>query len=222
MTSILTWNINLYIKELFNEAELEKSTLAIVSAIRKICPDILCLQEASKGILTVLTEGDRGFSLQASCLTNGGLTAILTKSAVDLVVKNPSVYTLAGCSVEITGLCETIGIPNFTLVNYHLVHGKNNQDFRVSQVKEIVTEIPDDSSRILIGDTNWSEEGNFPFPLTDVGIDKGPTWFMDYFRPNSPVTKRYDRVYTDMPVKNFSVLMQYKGLSDHVPVSVTV
>lgn len=215
MTSILTWNVNLYIKELFNETDLEDSTVSTISVIRKISPDILCLQEASKGILAMLTD----FSVQASCLTNGGLTAILTKSHASILVKNPLMYTLAGCSAEI---CNDSCDPNFTLINCHLVHGKNNQNFRVSQVREIMTEVSGDTRTIFIGDTNWSDEENFPFPLVDVGIDRGPTWFMDYFRPNSPVTKRYDRVYTNIPIKNFSVLIEYKGLSDHVPVLVIV
>jgi len=59
--------------------------------------------------------------------------------------------------------------------------------------------------------------------LKDVAQQVGnteDTWFLNFFKPGSDVTQRFDRVYTDVKVSNLKVYRNYWGESDHVPISI--
>ena len=71
---------------------------------------------------------------------------------------------------------------------------------------------------------NMNENQNFHSDnMKDIALqfaNNKDTWFYSYFENGSQVSRRYDRVYSDIQINSFSVT-GYRNESDHMPILIT-
>jgi endonuclease/exonuclease/phosphatase family metal-dependent hydrolase len=207
---ILSWNILMYItrgQDVIQKAE------NLIYEIKKLNPDVLCLQEASTYFLTLLCE-QTNYMVVMSELTHGGICCTLVKKDMINDVRNPVKFFQCGVKCV---------IGNNTIINCHLVPGFQNHGMRLSQINEMIgTDI--NTPIVLIGDTNMGNDQQIDKKwLVDAAIfakNQQPTWFCSYFDKKSKATKRFDRAYTNVKFTEFAVYPEFTHLSDHIPISI--
>lgn len=200
---VLSWNINAYI---IKDQDIITKTDYIIKEIKKINPDILLLQEASKYFLSRISSC---YFCYGFVMTHAGLCATLTRSD-NLFVKNVRKYK--------TGI--SIYLENIIINNCHLTPHYSNSEIRTKEL-DIMTE----ENIIIFGDTNMTRTETYC--LNDVAKDKdnlADTWFYSYFEKGSKVSRRFTRAYTDLDTSKmeYTIYPDYKHLSDHIPVSIKI
>lgn len=203
---ILSWNINMYI--LKNGGDLISRTENIIRIIKKLNPDMLLLQEASKYFVFELLQL-KDYKQHVSVLTHGGYCIILAKPKIK--VTKCIKFKLNGCGVIVND--------NIKIINCHLTPYFKNHKLRLEVFKQM-----EDEKTIIMGDTNMDNTQGVDSILKDVGKNmvSKDTWHLSFFENGSEITKRYDRVFTDLKVSNFCVYDNYHGNSDHDPISINL
>lgn len=204
---ILSWNIYMYIRKYDPVGYTE----LIINEIKYLNRDILFLQETSEYFLSELFKNTDYIEV-AKVLTHGGYCVTCVKKGISVEINSIRVYQQTGiyCKIE-----------NVSMVNCHLVPYKNEK-MRQIQIEYFAKSKPS----LIIGDTNMSETETIT-GYRDAAIeskDVKNTWFCKYFNKHSDIEKRYDRVYMNNNIKNytFSTHTEYSYLSDHVPISIEI
>ena len=202
MLSLLSWNINLFNKK--GNSDIITRSENILRTVRSISPDILVLQEASEYFLNLLTE----YIEHTRTISHGGIVVILTKK--NIVVSNTKKYN---------DYATSIYLHNISIINCHLCPGVKNQKMREIQLSSLPKE-----NCIIIGDMNMNKNQNFQSDnMKDIALqfsNNKDTWFYSYFENGSKVSRRYDRVYSDVKINSFSVT-GHRNESDHMPILIT-
>tara|TARA_Y100000389_G_C17407236_1_gene488764 strand:- start:354 stop:965 length:612 start_codon:yes stop_codon:yes gene_type:complete len=202
MRKILSWNINVFNAK--ENGDIITRSENILKTIRSHSPDILVLQEASDYFIDLLSD----YTEHTRTRSHGGIVAILSKK--DIIINNTKKYS---------DYATSIYLDNIIIVNCHLCPHVRNQKIRDSQFSTFPKE-----NCIIIGDMNMNRNQNFCYDnMKDIALqfsNSKDTWFYSYFENGSSVSRRYDRVYSDLEIKSFDVT-GYRNESDHMPILIT-
>ena len=204
---ILSWNVNLYLTK--NGGNLISRTENIVRVLKKLNPDLLLIQEASKYFLSELSI--LNFKILSSELTHGGFCVILSKPHIN--AKEYMTFKLNGSSIILND--------DIKIINCHLTPFFKNHNTRIKMFNQMMGK-----QTMIMGDTNMDNSQIVNCKLNDIALNEPflkelkDTWYLSFFKNGSYITKRFDRIYTDLNVSNFIVHDKYYGLSDHVPISI--
>jgi endonuclease/exonuclease/phosphatase family metal-dependent hydrolase len=209
---IMSWNVCIYYDTLVNKRDVVTACDNIMRCIKDQNPDILCLQEASKYLISRLA--DEKYEAVSQTITHGGICVTLVKGIQN--VQKTLEYFQCGTNILINN--------KLNICNVHMTPGFPNQKNRDSQVQEIMSNTP--HPLILIGDMNMSNAESVQ-QMTDVALSTGEnsdTWNHSFFSNGSKIRRRYDRAYTskDIRIISFKVIKEYQGYSDHVPIILTI
>jgi len=176
-------------------------------------PDILCLQEASMYFINFLIE--KKYHLLGKILTHGGWCCTLSKHLIN--VKNIKDIDQCAQLIQLDSLC---------LVNCHLIPSASNENYRKKTLSTIMSNITHLTHlnclhTIIIGDLNTVGE-----ICLDKMLDMGkmamsdiPTWYRSYFDPQSTVSHRFDRVFSNFSSQQSTYrTLNDVRVSDHVPI----
>ncbi len=209
---VMSWNILTYLNK---GQDMVKKVENIINEIVKINPDILLLQEVSDYFTEQLTI-KTSYKFLIKTINHAGFCSLFLRDDLNnenIIVKK---HYDTGVSIQ---------IDDITIANCHLAPYRQNQEFRFSQLKDIVdrTTTP---NIILMGDMNMGRDQSFNYKnFEDIAIqfnNTEDTWFASYFNSYSTHKNRYDRVFSNMKIKEYNVYQEYKHLSDHIPISIEI
>lgn len=205
-TTIMSWNVM--------GATVEKQLRQICAIIKTHNPDVLCLQECSSELVTILSPHYFG-----SVSVNNSV-AILSKYACNVVT-----YSFQRKSIKKVVVAE---FKDIAVACIHLPARDTGQKARISQLNQI-TELTDGYNRLVVaGDFNlWDgheDEKHIPDSWTDTD-NKGAVTF-DVVNNNTtksmhPTSRsgRFDRVYVrGIQCPQVRVVASTDCPSDHYPI----
>jgi endonuclease/exonuclease/phosphatase family metal-dependent hydrolase len=156
---IVTWNID------YDERTLDARKTLILGELKRLCADIICLQEVSPNIYPYLNIGLENYN-------SFGFQQNKIFSNVIWYSKN----------LEETPILETIVLPsnmyrysiltklsNVYIYSTHLESCKENKHIRVQQINHIIDNIPPNIPCIICGDLNFIDSDEMiDIPYVDV------------------------------------------------------
>jgi endonuclease/exonuclease/phosphatase family metal-dependent hydrolase len=219
---LLTWNIKYGRDDARGVAEPRQ----IAAAIRSVNPDIVVLQEVSRGwaigggvdVAEYLAR-DLGMAFYWGGAADEQFgNVLLTRLPVSDV--RTGALPFGQGPMDRSYLSANIG--GISLLTTHLTHRKQNTPTRLDQISTILARKPD----VVAGDLNFWPTWSEPLAFTRAGyfsaqdlIGYPPEWTS----PSSPATNRVDWIFGSARVvfSDFKVLSDIT-VSDHIPLLTTV
>jgi endonuclease/exonuclease/phosphatase family metal-dependent hydrolase len=222
--NIISWNIMMYVKFRPERKHVLKN---IIEALCDLKPNVLCLQESSDWANELIST-ELKMVIVGSELTHGGLCTTFVSPNLKVVDVKKYSHTGVVCTIENFGI----------VMNCHLTPYYKNHAMRISQLRDMFEHIQFEhiqpklgQTLVLVGDFNMCEDQNISqdilntYKLKDIAHEHGnlaPTWFKDFHEKGSTISKRYDRIYSNVETESqHAIHMKLKGLSDHIPIGIS-
>lgn len=194
---LLSWNINM----VHGKVDIPNKTMLLVQYIKDLDPNVLFLQETC--LYTNNKISELGYTCHGMVRTHSMFCSILAKNTLDKHITNIKKYHQMGQSITVNGI---------EFVNCHLVPFKENSEQRIRQLDKL-----DNSNTLIMGDFNTDKDLSFK-NLKEIGNSE-TTWNLSFFQRGCNLKKKFDRVFTDIEIKEFAVRKIL--FSDHYPIQVT-
>jgi endonuclease/exonuclease/phosphatase family metal-dependent hydrolase len=208
---VITWNVD---NSLIG---VNGRSLKLLSTIKEMDPDIICLQEVSKPMYDILIDSDisSSYTFTGYDVAYSYRTIMIIKKSIKIIDLLIIPFWKSSMDREYI-LLKTHG---FNLYTFHLESAPMNFGTRKEQVLQMMNNTDgyrDPRSKIMCGDTNFVGE----FEKIDDGyVDYSPNEpsynYTENKRVLGPYISKLDRVYTKNLKIETSRLIKDDYISDH-------